>query len=320
MTSRSINRRGNAVPSSLTAAGPDELVVACWNIEQNGIDDNGERERRDTALDVLEELRPHILLRQEETGAWDNDEQLRKEEAGRLGLRSVLSEVGTDSRNPVAVLYNEELFAPVEEQVWRTEMRKTTRFPLLRLAEAPTPFAVVSVHLPHFSPQLRQVVAQRLTTLADQGKSALVGGDFNSYPHRAEAETVPLPDWRTVQDPVHYEHRTVWRGTERVSDVEPDRILAGVAPGGRAVYQELGQYAATELDQPQALTPTATLWRTDQGAAQRIDRIYATSDIATALTGLEVITDGAVRLASDHALIIARFSLPDLRQALTPAA
>ncbi|ONK13202.1 endonuclease/exonuclease/phosphatase family protein [Streptomyces sp. MP131-18] len=306
------------VTSSLTAAGPDELAVACWNIEQNGIDEDGARERRDTALEVLEELRPHILLRQEETRAWDNDADLRKEEAERLGLRSVLSEVGTDSRNPVAVLYDEELFAPVEERVWQTAMWKTTRFPVLRLADAPTPFAVVSVHLSHFSPQLRQIAAQRLTTLADHGKSALVGGDFNSYPHSDPPGT--LPDWRTVQDPVHYEHRTIWRGDQRVSDTEPDRILAGVTPGGRSVYRELGQYAATELDQPAALTPTATLWRTDQGAAQRIDRMYATSDIASALKRLEVVTDGAVRLASDHALIIARFNLPGLRQALTPAA
>ncbi|WP_234373980.1 endonuclease/exonuclease/phosphatase family protein [Streptomyces scabiei] len=164
-------------------------------------------------------------------------------------------------------------------------------------------------------PDLRATEARRLTTLADSGRSALVGMDANSYPHRRDLESVALPDWDKVEDHVHYQHRTIERDGRRVSDIRPDEILSG----GNPVFTDLGLHAGTALGQPGALAATASLKRTDQGSAQRIDRMYCTPDLAPALLAFDVLTTDEVREVSDHALLVARFDLNVLRQVLTPA-
>ncbi|MFD5319406.1 endonuclease/exonuclease/phosphatase family protein [Streptomyces sp. NPDC127098] len=307
-------------PATTPPNPAEEVTVVTWNIERNGLDADGGRERRDLAMGLLEQLGPDILLRQEETKAVDNDGRLLREEADRLGLEAVLAPEDTDSTNPTAVLYRAGLFEMVGEPlIWNTAMWKTLRIPVLRMHGTTTPVAVASIHLCHFSPVLRQITAERLTTLADHGKSALIGGDFNSYPAFDAPET--LPDWTTVTDSVHYQHRTVWMGESRVSDSEPDRILAGITPGGSAPFRELGRHAAVELNQSEALRPTATLWRNEeQGGPQRIDRLYATPNIAEALSSLFVIDSKPASIASDHACVVATFDKRKLERALTPAA
>lgn len=47
----------------------DELRVACWNVEHNGRGRHGADDHRDLARDILASVRPHIVLRQELTGA-----------------------------------------------------------------------------------------------------------------------------------------------------------------------------------------------------------------------------------------------------------
>ncbi|TDC75684.1 endonuclease/exonuclease/phosphatase family protein [Streptomyces hainanensis] len=306
-------------PTTTPPNDVEEITVVNWNLENNGLDPDGGCERRDLALDVVEDLDPDIVLRQEETRAAENKERLLREEADRLRLEAVLAPQTTDSTNPTAVFYRAELFEKVDEKLWHTAMWKAVRIPILRLHGTTTPIAVASVHLCHFSPMLRQITAERLTTLADHGNSALIGGDFNSYPWFDDATT--LPEWTTVRDSVHYQHRTIWIGDTRVSDGEPDRILAGYTPGGGAPFRELGRHAADELGQREALKPTATLWRNpEQGKAQRIDRMYATPNIASALTRLTVIDGEPVKTASDHACVVATFDKRKLARALTPAA
>jgi anti-sigma regulatory factor (Ser/Thr protein kinase) len=87
------------------------------------------------------------------------------------------------------------------------------------------------------------------------------------------------------------------------------------AESGRGLA--LAHQAATVLGQPEALAPTASLWRGDQGPRQRIDRMYATPRIAEALVRLEVIATEEVIEASDHALVMATFSFDTLRRALS---
>jgi exonuclease III len=153
--------------------------------------------------------------------------------------------------------------------------------------------------------------------LGQPGMAAIIGGDCNSYPHRADDETAALPDWDKIADRSHFEARTIERGGKRVSDTRPDEILAGEHDGRPPVFKDLGHYAATVLGQPEALDPTASLWRTDQGSMRRIDRIYATPPVAGALTRLEVFVNDDVREVSDHAPVVATFSLSKLRRALS---
>lgn len=76
----------------------------------------------------------------------------------------------------------------------------------VRLKGYAKPIDLASAHLCHFDPDLRATEARRLTTSADTSRSALVGMDANSYPHRTDLESAALPDWDEVEDRLHYQH------------------------------------------------------------------------------------------------------------------
>jgi hypothetical protein len=293
----------------------DELRVACWNIEHNGRGRHGADDHRDLARDILAAVQPHIVLRQELTRAWDNGKADLYAEANRLG--GLFPFMGAPregrSRNPVGVMVDPALFL-VDAEFEHDLLWKPICNPRIRLKGCAKQLNLASAHLCHFDPDMRATEARRITTLADHGRSALVGMDANSYPHQTAKETVALPDWKQVEDPVHYQHRTIERDGRRVSDTRPDEILSG----GKPVFVDLGLHAATVLGQPGALAATASLKRTDQGPAQRIDRMYATPDLIPALLHFDVVATDEVREVSDHALLVARFDLAALRRILTP--
>ncbi|MGG2459340.1 endonuclease/exonuclease/phosphatase family protein [Streptomyces sp. RGM 3693] len=211
-----------------------------------------------------------------------------------------------------------KLCEPTERFEHTTGMWHPVSNPVVRLKGTTGKLSLASIHLCSFDPDRRVNETRRLTTLGKPGMAAIIGGDCNSYPHR-ESEAQDLPDWEDVADRSHFEHRTIDVGGVRVSDTRPDHILSGTHHGHQPVFVELGQYAATELHIPGALAPTASLWRTDQGPMRRIDRIYATPQVADALTDLKVIVNDDVREASDHCPVMATFSLSRLRKALSPA-
>ncbi|ONK13196.1 endonuclease/exonuclease/phosphatase family protein [Streptomyces sp. MP131-18] len=297
----------------MTTSLDDELRIVCWNLETNGLPKKGGADRRPVALTVLAGLRPHIVLRQELTGAHENGARTLYEEASHLGLVPFMTPPTSDWPHPAGVLFDPGVFETVAYYEHAGTVWPLMCNPVLRLrgTDRPIPVSVASVHFSTADPLRRAGEARRLIVLAEQ-QAALFGGDFNSYPCR---DPFPLPEWDTIADAGHRERRSsIDHDGRRVADTGPDDLLTR-----QGLFTELGQYAAVELDQPRALTPTASLWRADQGAPQRIDRMYATSNVAAALTRLDVIDTDEVRAASDHALLLATFSLTGLRKALTLA-
>jgi len=308
----------------MTTDTAEPVTVAVWNIAHNGHSGHtagGTDERRHLAHDVLALYEPNIVLRQELTLAHLDGKRQLHEEANKLGLIATMAPGTPESPNPTGVFYDPTMFTMHAEYTHATNGWHPICNPVLRLRDdkATKPLALASFHLCSYDPATRETEAKRLITLGESSRTAIIGGDANSYPHRPTQETVPLPDWENVDDPAHYEHRTIRIGNRRVSDTRPDEILASVKPGGRSVFVELGHHAATVLGQNSALNATASLWRSDQGRQSRIDRLYCTPDLAPAVISLEVIADRDVCEVSDHALLIAKFSLPGLRRALTPA-
>lgn len=304
----------------MTELKGDAFRVVAWNIEHNGIQRDGSDERWHVAMDVLAALQPHVLLRQELTRADMYGGRAVWAEAARLGGHvSFLASATPESANPTGVYVDPDLCEPTEYYEHTTGMWHPVCNPVVRIKGAPAKLSLASFHLCSFDPDRRVNEARRLTTLGKPGMAAIIGGDCNSYPH-TESEAADLPDWGEVEDRSHFEHRTIDSNGVRVSDTRPDRILSGTHHGRPPVFVELGQYAATRLHTPGALAPTSSLWRKDQGPMRRIDRIYATPQVAEALTDLEVIVNDDVREASDHCPVLATFSLSRLRRALSPAA
>ncbi|MEU7640928.1 endonuclease/exonuclease/phosphatase family protein [Streptomyces sp. NPDC039016] len=301
----------------MSTINDDAVRVISWNSEHNGIDRDGSDRRWRLAMSVFAGLRPHILLRQEMTRADLHGQRAVWAEAARLGgLQPFLAHATPESANPTGVYIDRDLFEPTEYFEHGTAMWHPVCNPVVRLKGSTRKLSLASIHLCSWDPDLRLHEARRLTILGKPGMAAILGGDCNSYPH-SQSEAATLPDWPDIADRTHFEHRTVdWFG-ERVSDTRPDRVLAGSHDGRSPVFSELGQYAATKLNQPDALAPTASLWRTDQGDMQRIDRIYATPQVAEALTSLEVLVNDDIREASDHCPVLATFSLSRLRRALS---
>ncbi|MEV8350812.1 endonuclease/exonuclease/phosphatase family protein [Streptomyces niveus] len=307
----------------MTPAEEDVVTVAVWNVEHNGHDRNGTDERRHRAYDVLAGHRPDLVFRQELTHAHLDGSRALYEEGNRLGLWPFMAPGTPESTNPTGVLLSTELFRVDALYTHSTGGWHPICNPLVRLKDSDgrpsgTALSLASVHLCCYDPETRAREAKRLVTLGAPGRTALFGGDMNSYPHRTHEESVPLPDWSdpALSDAAHFEHRTVERDGQRVADTVPDQILAG----GGQVFIEAGHYAATRLGQPGALEPTANLWRKDQGRRSRIDRLYFSPALAPALLSLEVMADDDVVEVSDHALLIARFDRAAMHRALTPAA
>ncbi|MQY11448.1 hypothetical protein SRB5_15660 [Streptomyces sp. RB5] len=256
------------------------------------------------------------MFRQELTGAWDTGKRDLYEEAAALGGLTPFMAAPREGRstNPVGLMIDPDLFEVVRvtdhDLPW-----KPIHHVEVRLRGCPRPLHLASAHLCHFDPDLRATEARRLTCLADYRRTALIGMDANSYAHRTTDEIASPIDWNQVEDAVHYQHRTIERHGWRVNGTRPSEILTG----GKGIFTDLAHYAATVLDQTEALSPTASLRRTDQGPPQRIDVMMGTPDLASALIGFEVVSDAEVRAVTDHALLIARFDLAELRRILASA-
>jgi endonuclease/exonuclease/phosphatase family metal-dependent hydrolase len=291
----------------------NSLRLICWNIEHNGIDHDGSRNRRELALDIMAAYRPHIVLRQELTGADAHGAAALYQEGERLGgLIPFMAPPTMESPNATGVMIDPDVFELGACHPHITNMWHPICNLVVRVRGTHKDLSLASVHLCSYDGQTRATEAKRLTVLGDRGRTALFGGDFNSYPHRTGDELAKLPDWSTITDPVHYEHRTVERAGSRISDTVPDEILAG----GNQIFTDLGHHAATKLGQRRAVAATAHIGRTELGLLQRIDRIYCSPVLAPALTSFDVIDSDAVRAVSDHALLYATFDLATFRAAL----
>ena len=296
---------------------PEVLVVASWNIQKNGRAPLDGRDHSPRPDEILAAYEPDIVFRQELSGAGAHGKRALYAEAHALGglLAFMGEEHAGRSKNPVGVMVNPRLFDVVAhtnddlawKQICHLEVRRKDRPRALHLGSA---------HLCHYDPNLRATEARRLTTYADHGHAVLIGMDANSYPHRADVEIADPIDWDTVPDPVHFQHRTIERDGRRVSDTVPSEILTG---GAKPVFTDLAHHAATVLGQRQALTPTSSLHRTDQGPRRRIDVQLGTPDLATALVGFEVIDTADVKRWTDHALTISRFDLAAVDRILSTA-
>lgn len=302
-------------------------AVAVWNIEHDGGRDG---ERLDAAVDVLREYRPDIWLRQETTYSHlDGRRRLfRIEEA--LGMRGFLAEPELNttrpnaaSTNPTAIFIRPETIQVVAEYAQRPYSQNAMTNIVVKFRGTKREVILASFHLSHADPDLRLSEARKLGNFGKDGQIAILGGDCNSYPEPGAPGEPELPDWPSIENKTLYVNRC-WMAEDgrMVTDIRPDQILRK----GDLLLDPMRYLAGRITEYNLKDCGTASLWRTDQGNRQRIDRAYMSTYLATAIVHTEVIADERVRAASDHALVMVyldmmrlRYLLGDTEAAETPA-
>ncbi|MGW2421436.1 endonuclease/exonuclease/phosphatase family protein [Streptomyces sp. NPDC001709] len=277
------------------------LCAASRNIQKNGRRLVGGDDRPPSPSQILQAYTPDLVFRQELTGAAADGHRVVFAEATAVGrlFPCMADEHKGRSRNPTGVMVNPRRFEIAGHTNHDLPLKQLCHVQVRRPSK-PRTLHPGSQHLCHFDFDMRATEARRATSPADGGNRVLLWFDGNSY---VPGDVASL-DWDTGDDPVHVQQRTSERDGQRVSDTRPMEILTH---GRQPVFIDLADHAATTLTppQPQALKPTASLHRTDQGPPQRIDWLLGTPDVASALVKVEVIDTADVRRRTDHALLFA---------------
>jgi hypothetical protein len=303
----------------LTGLDDDAFRVVSWNVEHNGISNSGDQAKWHLAMDVLAELQPHVLLRQELTRADMYGGRAVWAEAARIGSHMIpfLASATRESANPTGVYVDRNLLQPNEFFEHRTSMWHPICNPVVQLSGAARNLSLASFHLCSFSPANRAVEAHRLVTLGKPGLETIIGGDCNSYPHRTADEIAALPDWSQIEDRSHFVHRTIERNGKRLSDPIPDEILAGEHEGWPP---SSWIWPTTRRPYWANRRPWSRRRRCGAGTRGRGSESIACTrrrGSPRALVRVEVIATDEVIEASDHALVMATFSFDALRRALS---
>ncbi|MBL1099505.1 endonuclease/exonuclease/phosphatase family protein [Streptomyces coffeae] len=267
-----------------------QITVLCWNFERNGADDPAKRLR---AHEKLVSLNPHLVFRQEMWGADANGNAIMYELEDVLGLRGWLG-----PQSCTAVFADPRVFRTLREwpntgPMWVLPPTALTMRYLPAGNEA-IPLAVASYHLNYASPTNRLAEAEWLSTWADKkwttpdGETvrmpALFGGDNNGYPAPGLDGDLALPELAKINDQPHRLHRSyIGPNGTRLMDTRPDEALrtAGMEDVAR-------QWATARGGDKTAVSRTVNACET-HGPDSRIDRIYVTTDLLDAVTGVDVI-------------------------------
>ncbi|MEV6403953.1 endonuclease/exonuclease/phosphatase family protein [Streptomyces bobili] len=276
------------------------VTIDCLNLEKDGGEDapDGGLPQRwlDAHQQILKPRKADVVLRQEATYSHLQDNRRLKATEELLGMKGFLSPNGA-GRNPTALFVRPDTF-PVFQRMtynamfWRTPPTIVSA----RFADVPeTELLLMSWHAAFNSPRGRERESDEITALVDrmERRGAFIGGgDCNEYPLEA-GESVPPLEWSTVTDRAHIHHRTNLApdGSTRLSCTYLDRALL------TSGLHDAARYAAHELDQPDAISPTAGHARPDQGGPRRIDRVYVDGRIARAVLAVNVLDTTGV---SDH--------------------
>ncbi|MDX2938372.1 endonuclease/exonuclease/phosphatase family protein [Streptomyces ipomoeae] len=293
-----------------------DLNVVCCNFENNGF---GDPVRRSKMYQLLAELEPHVLFRQEMWDAAENGSSIAYEMEQALGLRCWLG-----PGSCTALLADTKVFQPLQEwphtgPMWVQPPTALT-FRYTPAGPAAVPLLLVSYHLNYASSALRTVEAEWLTTWNDQkwpsGDGATVplpavfGGDNNSFPVRGCEGDPAVPAPEEISDRPHRIHRSraAADGT-RIMDACPDDILRG------AGMEDVARHVADSKGQRSALRPTVDASPT-HGPSVRIDRVYVSRVLLPAVASVESVDPAGL---SDHHVLLVKLDGDVLTELLREA-
>jgi len=304
-------------PPSPERADGEDLVVATFNHEENGMGDPG---RRRAAYALLAQHGVHLLFRQEMPDADRAQHAVMYEAEAALGLRGWLGE-----GSATAVFADPNVFVPLGHwpAPW-TGFKLAPTAVTLQLRDAgpdSTPLIAVSGHLNYAVPVLREIEAGWLTTFNDKRinlpsghrrHAVMIGGlDGNSYPHRVTAQEPPLPQLDAIEDHPHRAHRSrIGPAGTRVMDQDPHETLhtAGI--------RDIATFLAQTTGARHPLDPTMLAYPA-YGPDTRVDWLCASRHLLPVFHDVQVID---AQDLSDHNIIIARANRNGLARLLSELA
>ncbi|CCB74934.1 MULTISPECIES: exonuclease/endonuclease/phosphatase family protein [Streptomycetaceae] len=288
----------------------NEIVFASFNFEQNGF---GDRKRRERAYELINEIKPDVLFRQEMNGAGANGRAMLNEAAEALQMDAFLGE-----RSCTGLFVRGGVFTTVEQ--WPTPHPLMTMPPTavtaqLRAAGPESmPLILVAGHLSYCSPELRLIEAGLVTTFNDKKRITMpdgsvrrglmvLGVDANSYPSGSALATgdLPLPPMDEVRDRPHRAHRSRRSALGGLRpDQEPhDRLVT-------AGLDDVARLCAARSGRRVGATMNAS---SSHGPKTRVDWIMASSPLRSVWTRCDVVDASEV---SDHHIVVARARLSEL--------
>ncbi|MFJ9841771.1 hypothetical protein ACIRYZ_15120 [Kitasatospora sp. NPDC101155] len=275
------------------------ITIGSFNLDHDGFTKHprggGHFDKWYAAHEVLAKYPFDVLFRQEMSHSRAEGGRLLHEAEHMLGMRGFLAPPAPpESDNPPGMFIRPDTFRvtgvwPQEKEWWLPPCAVSVKH-----GESGVPLQLASVHLSFRSPERRRIEAGNIATWHRPDRAVLLGGDFNSYSASGQ-EQQPFPDWPTILDRTHQEHRT--RGGNE-SDTKPDRALTRVG------IDDVALHAATHLGQADALVPTASQYphvAGRQGPRQRIDFQRASRVLLPALREFKVIPLPGL---SDHPLLV----------------
>ncbi|MGA5454121.1 endonuclease/exonuclease/phosphatase family protein [Streptomyces umbrinus] len=277
------------------------ITVLSWNFANNG---GGDSVKRLQAHERLVSLSPHLVFRQEMWRADADGNAILYELEGVLGMRGWLG-----PQSCTAIFADPRFFHPVREwpkpgPMWVLPPTALSIRYLPAGREA-TPLALASYHLNYASSTNRVAEAEWLSTWADkkwttpQGETVrmpcLVAGDNNSYPLPGIEGDPALPVLDEIKDRPHRLHRSfIGPDGTRMMDTRPDEALR------TAGLEDVARHWSARTGDKTAVSRTVNTCET-HGPDSRIDRLYATTDLLDAVTGVDVIE--VPQEVSDHHIV-----------------
>ena len=261
------------------------MRVATYNIRDGGVD-GGSASRLDDVLSVLRGMDADVVALQEANGFGTG--RRMQAVAAALGMRGALCE--TRSGFDLALFVRPPLRI-IRRGVARSGFHHGACYVDIA-GPGVAPVRVVTAHLSPFDGSQRLAEGRRLLRRVAVGSRVILMGDFNSLDRSRDHS----------------------RDLERLSAADRQRYLL---PGSHEVdtrvidlLESAGFVDLATVSNPPATGPTApTRFEGSEFSNMRLDRIFASPELARHLTSVRTVRQGKAAHASDHYPVVADIAL-----------
>lgn len=264
------------------------MKILSWNTLFAGFDGHQSNRRR-IQLEVINELKPDVLLMQEAKGYDLAGHSLLFETESALKMRGFLGKALHTGQH-TAIFVNPSWTITAFE-VDNIHFHHSATYLIVEPPSYSSPVTFVSIHLCPHSPEIRRREAAYLLSLANPASLSLIAGDFNSL---SPWDCEPA-DWQNLSP--HHKSR-YFEGCAEKADRSVLQIFeaAGFTDCAKALDRNI-----------ETTVPTAS-YKDTEFASFRCDYAMTSKKLGGSLLNYQVIKTGKTDRASDHYPILLEFT------------